>query len=902
MVVRVLNVAEKPSVARAVSEILSGGTMRSREGRSVYNKIFEFEYTIAGQRCFMSVTSVTGHLMELEFEERYRKWHSCDPAELYHAPVRKHVPSDKLPLQRTLQEEARRCSWLILWLDCDREGENIAYEVVDICNSSNPNLNIWRARFSALIHRDIHDAAQNLVRPNSLFADAVDVRQEIDLRIGASFTRFQTMLLGDSFVFPFAENEKKLVLSYGPCQFPTLGFVVERYWEIQAHQPEDFWTINCQYSSDEGNANFSWKRGHLFDQLAAVMIYEMCVDEPLATVYEVTGRESRKYPPHPLNTVELQKRASRYFRMSSEQTMKVAEELYQSGFISYPRTETDFFSENFDLQNIARQQVQHSTWGNYAERLLDSATNLWRQPSNGGHDDKAHPPIHPTKYSNGELNWSNDHLRLYELVTRHFLACVSQPAIGYGTTASIDIAGENFTASGLMITAKNYLEVYRFESWGGSTIPTFEVGQQFVPTRLTLDMGTTMPPPLLSEADLISLMDQTGIGTDATMHDHIKKLLDRCYAVKDANTRFSPTKLGEALVMGYDIMGYELWKPYLRAMMERDMKAVSDGTKTKAEVLESSLREMKACFLDAKSHKAKMFEAMEFFFERSNRPVAEQQFVAEVVRNCSACNNANMVLRKKPDGKFMVGCLNFPQCRNAVWLPNALLEASVSAEICSRCGPGTVYRINFKFKQGEIPPQYSTEYIGCVGGCDPVLKELIEICGTGTRSQPGGRQAGNRGPSNAQTNSRSDPRGVPHPDQHPAPNLSDAVMCHCQQVCSLLTAQTESNRGRRFYRCSSNSCDFFLWEIPTSSHASAVDNFPTNTGRAGQEQRRINMQPRAGRNGQASRGRTRAGRRETRAENGGAFVRATGEAISPNSCFVCGETSHWANSCPNRNT
>ncbi|MCO5571757.1 hypothetical protein L7F22_025505 [Adiantum nelumboides] len=269
----------------------------------------------------------------------------------------------------------------------------------------------------------------------------------------------------------------------------------------------------------------------------------MCVEEPTATVYEVTGRESRKYPPHPLNTVELQKRASRYFRMSSEQTMKVAEELYQAGYISYPRTETDFFSDNFDLQGIVRQQVQHATWGNYAERLLDSSTSLWRQPSNGGHDDKAHPPIHPTKYSGGESNWSNDHVRLYELVTRHFLACVSQPAIGYGTTASIDIAGENFTASGLMITAKNYLEVYRFESWGGSTIPTFEVGQQFTPTRLTLDMGTTMPPPLLSEADLIGLMDQAGIGTDATMHDHIKKLLDRCYAVKDANTRFSPTKL-----------------------------------------------------------------------------------------------------------------------------------------------------------------------------------------------------------------------------------------------------------------------------------------------------------------------------------------------------------------------
>lgn len=92
--IRVLNVAEKPSVAKAVAEILSRGSggMRSRLGRSRYNRVFEFEYTIGSQACHMLVTSVIGHLMELEFDDRFRKWHSCDPAELYHAPVRKHVP------------------------------------------------------------------------------------------------------------------------------------------------------------------------------------------------------------------------------------------------------------------------------------------------------------------------------------------------------------------------------------------------------------------------------------------------------------------------------------------------------------------------------------------------------------------------------------------------------------------------------------------------------------------------------------------------------------------------------------------------------------------------------------------------------------------------------------------
>ncbi|KAJ4839793.1 DNA topoisomerase 3-alpha, partial [Turnera subulata] len=540
----------KPSVAKSVAALLSRNQLRMREGRSRYNKIFEFNYSINGQQCHMLVTSVTGHLMELEFEDRFRKWHSCDPA------------------------------------DQMRRGQAFKQGLLEI-----------------------HEAVQNLVAPNQWFADAVDARQEIDLRIGASFTRFQTMLLRDRFLIDSAQDERNLVLSYGPCQFPTLGFVVERYWEIQAHEPEEFWTINCSHRSDEGIATFNWMRGHLFDYTSAVLLYEMCVEDPTATVTKVQEQEKLKYPPYPLSTLELEKRASRYFRMSSEHTMKVAEDLYQAGFISYPRTETDGFSSRTDLHAIVREQQEHPVWGSYAQRLLDPAAGLWRNPASGGHDDKAHPPIHPTKFSGGETNWSQDH-------------------------------------------HKNYLEVYRFESWGGSMIPQFTHGQEFIPTTLTLDSGVTRPPPLLSEADLLSCMDKAGIGTDATMHDHIKKLLDRSYATKDANMRFSPTNLGEALVMGYDDMG-------------RDRSSEDDN----------------------------------------NAP-------GEIVRPCGLCRESNMVLKRNRDGNFMVGCLGYPQCRNAIWLPGPVLEATVTTNICNSCTPGPVYLIQFKFRQLEIPPGFNVNHLG----------------------------------------------------------------------------------------------------------------------------------------------------------------------------------------------
>ncbi|CDY10849.1 BnaC01g14640D [Brassica napus] len=91
--------------------------------------------------------------------------------------------------------------------------------------------------------------------PSQLFVRVVDARQEIDLRIGASFTRFQTMLLKDRFsIDSTGDKERSRVISYGPCQFPTLGLIVERYWEIQAHEPEEFWTINCSHESEDGLA------------------------------------------------------------------------------------------------------------------------------------------------------------------------------------------------------------------------------------------------------------------------------------------------------------------------------------------------------------------------------------------------------------------------------------------------------------------------------------------------------------------------------------------------------------------------------------------------------------------------------------------------------------------------
>ena len=107
-------------------------------------------------------------------------------------------------------------------------------------------------------------------------------------------------------------------------------------------------------------ATFGWKRGHLFDRLACLILYEMCLDEPIAQVVNINARDTSRSKPIPLATVELQKRASRFLRMSAERTMQVAEELYQQGILSYPRTETEVFAEGFDLLGMVREHTGHA--------------------------------------------------------------------------------------------------------------------------------------------------------------------------------------------------------------------------------------------------------------------------------------------------------------------------------------------------------------------------------------------------------------------------------------------------------------------------------------------------------------------------------------------------------------
>jgi DNA topoisomerase-3 len=612
---RILCVAEKPSMAKSLAQLLSAGACTSRPGKHRYCKNFDFVYRFQTRPCpefpqgdvSITMTSVLGHLYERDFEGNVKSWSAFPPEILFESEIIQTCSKEMNPVFENLKYECKNAQGLILWTDCDREGEHIGFEIAQICHSIHPSLIVKRARFSVIQARELHHAMQTLQNLDMKAISAVTARMEVDLRVGAALTRFLTMRFRNRF-----EALQNRILSYGGCQFPTLGFVVEAYRRVQSFIPENFWHICVTVPGNANDmeqfhepckpVNFIWDRGHIFDELIAFVLFEPCVQaasspDQGARITRVEKKSRTRRKPIPLTTVELQKLGVKMLKMTSSAVMTSAENLYRNGLISYPRTETNEFEvKDEELRRLVALQTNDEAWGSYATHLLEADSVGFQRPRSGGQNDKAHPPIHPTRGVGPGLD-VNDR-RVYELIARRFLACCSKDATGSETIVHLALAEESFHASGLMVEQRNYLDVYPYDRWGANEqiIPPFVQGQQVFPSTVDLVQGTTSPPSLLTEAELIGLMDSNGIGTDATIHEHIAKVIERSYVIPEGNF-LVPSTLGLALVQGFDnITSQSLAKPYLRAKMEADLLAICNGTKQHNEVVRSTLREYRALY------------------------------------------------------------------------------------------------------------------------------------------------------------------------------------------------------------------------------------------------------------------------------------------------------------------
>eukprot|EP00051_Salpingoeca_urceolata_P020697 m.313864 g.313864 ORF g.313864 m.313864 type:complete len:860 (+) comp19665_c0_seq2:161-2740(+) len=634
----VLMVAEKPSLAKSLADILSSHRAVSHKGNGGCT-VHEYNGTFQGQPVHFRFTSVMGHVMTTDFPAAFNNWDAVKPIELFTAPVEKKESNPKSHMNRFLRDAGKGASYLVLWLDCDREGENICFEVMDavvpVMNKSVRGKTVFRAKFSAITAKDVKHAMETLGEPNKNESLAVDARQELDLRIGCAFTRFQTRF----FQGLYGDLDSSLI-SFGPCQTPTLGLCVERHDKIQHFQPETFWTLDVRLGRPQGGSDFKaeWGRVRVFDRTVGSLFLDVVSKAKGARVVSVVQKEKSKSRPGALNTVELMRIASSGLGMGPQYAMTIAERLYMQGYISYPRTETTAYPENFDLRGTLSELRGSRQFGQLVAPLLSGGM----VSPKGGKDVGDHPPITPSRAaSEGEL--TGDMWRIYDLVVRIFIASLSPDCKYLQTTATFDLGGEEFTCVGQKVISKGFTSVLHWigPDEGAQSIPDLTKGDICTVASCKLAERRTSPPSYLTESDLISLMEKHGIGTDASIPVHINNICERNYVKVESDRRLVPTELGVVLVHGYYKIDQDLVLPTMRSALERQLDLIAAGKADFEEVLLHAVDIFQRKFAYFEQHVQEMDE----LFSVSFTPLSE---TGKALTRCGQCMRYMKLVQAKP--------------------------------------------------------------------------------------------------------------------------------------------------------------------------------------------------------------------------------------------------------------
>nr|KJR71785.1 MAG: DNA topoisomerase [Vulcanisaeta sp. AZ3] len=589
MVIDSLVVAEKDSVARAIAKYLAQGNVDVRKIDNI--KTYWF---VRNNQQWVSI-GLRGHIMNVDFPENMNRWYSVEPSKLFDVDPILVIREENVNYVRALINLGSNAKIVYLALDADPEGEAIAYEAMFVIRNSNSRTIFKRVLFSAVTKDDIVEAFNSPSILNPGLAKRVFTRMILDLTLGAVFTRTLTISVEkvDRKALP-----RGSFLSYGPCQTPVLNLVVQRALERENFKPEKYYEIRITVNANGKELTLNHD-GSFKDRHEAEKVLDLVKSSGMAKVTMANYKEEPLNPPIPLDTIELERRASRFLNIRPKAALDIAEELYRHGYISYPRTETNIYPQSLNLKHILLE-LTRSEYGDYAKSLLGALI----RPTHGDSNDGAHPPIYPTrgttrqellKYFKNERYW-----RIYDLVVRHFLATLSPPAIVERQRIVLEVAGHRFGTNGLRIISRGYLEIYPFEEPNERVLPRLKQGEELKIIKAWIEERETEPPPYLSESELLRLMKRYGIGTDATMQDHIHTNVIRGY-FRIRNKQCVPTPLGKAVISILSRTGQELIDPWFRSRMEKALMEITKGSLKPNDVLftfKDEARKIYAKFMD----------------------------------------------------------------------------------------------------------------------------------------------------------------------------------------------------------------------------------------------------------------------------------------------------------------
>ena len=727
-----LVVAEKTNAAENIAKELGVGTKKDK----VYNTPV-CRFTREGEEWV--AMGLRGHILAVDFprELQWREdqgWFGVDeegevfpaslPSTLAHPPFEKvrkpftkegvdikgwKVPSlpylvwapvVKKPAEkeiiRTLKNLAKKADEVIIATDFDREGELIGSDAVSMVRQVNEDVPVVRARYSSFTKPELEHAfaRENLVAVDDDLAAAGESRQFIDLIWGAVLTRYLTMAK-----FGGLGN----VRSAGRVQTPTLALVARREKERQAFVPEDYWVVRGTAATQKGEEfKFAHATARFKDEATATSAYQDAKAAGKARVTDVVKKTRKGTIQTPFNTTSLQTAAAAE-GLTPARTMRIAESLYMSGLISYPRVDNTVYPETLDLSEVVTMLKGVPQYSNYCDELL-AAHPL--KATRGKQETTDHPPIYPTGVGDPD-KLRPEEWKLYNLIARRFLATLSEQPVIEGTKVTLDAGGQTFTASGDVLVKPGYRAIYPYGSKKDEQLPALSVGQEVDLTSLDLEAKQTEPPARYSQGKLVQEMERLGLGTKSTRASIIERLYEVKYLKNDP---IEPSQLGMAIIDALECYAAHITTPEMTSELEGDMTKVAEGKASQDAVVDHS-RELLASLLEGLiEHKEDLGEAI------SDAVQADAK-----IGVCPKCGHDLLVKQSAKTRSSFIGCSAWPECEVTYPLPQGKIQTV--EELCPVCG----------CPQIKVQPFRSKPYVVCVDPACPTNKEpdvTVGVCPT----------------------------------------------------------------------------------------------------------------------------------------------------------------------------
>jgi len=568
------------------------------------------------------------------------------------------VPNEKKQVVKELKELAKTAEEIYLATDPDREGEAIAWHLMEAANID-PKLS-QRVVFHEITQPAIEAAFNHPRQINMNLVDAQQARRVLDRLVGYSIS-------------PLLWEKVRSRLSAGRVQSVALRLIVDREREIDAFVPVEYWTIGAELRQLGSKTSYTAKLVRIDESEPSLTNEETVrpiledMEKAEYVITRIKRGERRRKPSAPFITSTLQQEASRRLGYTARRTMALAQQLYEgidvgeggnTGLITYMRTDSTTISE------IAQKEVRQFIGQRYGNDFLPDSSPTYKTRAVSAQE--AHEAIRPTSVlrepERVKSFLNHDQFRLYQLVWQRFVA--SQMEMAIYDTLSVEIAGKTaphtylLRTSGSTVRFPGFLIVYeetldedqKGSEEENSRIPAdLEEGKNQKLLRLLPEQHYTQPPPRFTEATLVQVLEEFGIGRPSTYAPILSTIQERGYVMREQK-RLIPTETG-MLVNDLVVSHFpEIVDFGFTAHMEEDLDKIAAGDQKWVEII----REFYTPFSE------KVVRA------QAEMPTAKAE-LEKVGRVCPKCG-LDLVIRWGRYGKF-ISCSGFPTCRHTeAWL------------------------------------------------------------------------------------------------------------------------------------------------------------------------------------------------------------------------------------------